>query len=152
MKTLAPIKLPPAARRIIKDVTRHEAEMTAAAHAGADTPIRFTLSFGEEEINFEFGARAHFRMGTADQPFELTDCSNAKRAHAATVTWLWACLCRHEADDFPEPEDLAEMIPFDRLLECTKAFIKAITDYNAARKVAKKAEAAKPAAASPAKD
>jgi len=131
------------ARNTIKSIVRHEAEIHAAAHPGADTPSRFALIFGGDEIDFEFGTRAHFRMGTADKPFGITECGDPKRAHAATVSWLWACLSREEAEQFPEPEDLAEMIPFDRMLECTKAFIKAVADYNAARKAAK-AAAAKP--------
>lgn len=140
--------MPHEVRRQIKQVLRLEADLTATVHAGTIEPARFTLVLGEE-IDFEFGPRAYFRMGTVDDPFDITDCTNPKRAHAATVSWLWACLSRQDADEFPEPEDLAEVIPFDRLLECTKAFIKAITDYNATRKAATATDTAKPKAGPP---
>lgn len=142
MNPLHKTAMPPGIRRQIKQVLRLEADLTATAHAGTIVPAPFTLLFGEE-IDFEFGPRAYFRMGTVDHPFDITDCTNPKRAHAATVSWLWACLSKADAEYFEEPEDLASVIPFDRLLECTKAFIKAITEYNAARKLATAAEATK---------
>lgn len=136
-------KLPPEAKRAIKQMMRHESEINSAAAevmggfcGAADTPARFTITLGDDVLAFEFGARAHFRMGTADHPFDLTDCGNPKRAHAATVSWLWACLSREDAAVYENPEDLAEAIPLNRMLECTKALIKAIADYNASRKEA----------------
>lgn len=126
-------EIPKETRAELKKFERAIAEQSVAA-MGLDTPAPFKLTLAGVETCFEFGARAYYRMGTADRPFDLTDCSNPKRAHSATVTWLWACLSRDDAERFPEPEDLAEVLPLTCMLEVTKLFIAAITTYNATRR------------------
>jgi hypothetical protein len=129
-------------RKAIKQVNLQTAELLGAAAMvmtpGLVKPARFTLTLGEE-IDFEFGPRAFYRMGTLDRPFELADCTAPMRAYAASVAWLWACLDQQDAPNFEEPEDLARVIPLERALECTKALIAAIAEYNSSRQAGAKA-------------
>lgn len=140
-------------RRSIRAVDRQMTEMNLGAHLAlhADKPAPFQLTFGETTLQFEFGARAFFRMGIAEHPFELTDCANPKRASAATITWLWACLCKDDAESFDQAEDLAALVPIERLGECVKALGQAVAAYNANRKANMRETAGATPAKSPAK-
>lgn len=78
----------------------------------------------ERRIAFTNGAR--FRLGTAPTPFNFEDLRNSRKAYAALVTWVWACLVPEDAKDFPTPEALAEHITLERQGETLGALIKAI--------------------------
>lgn len=69
----------------------------------------------DRERTIEFTLAARWRMGQLTVPFALGDLSDRRRAHAAMIAWLWACLVETDAADFPTPESLIEHIKSDAI-------------------------------------
>jgi hypothetical protein len=139
-KSQVPANVRTAMRQFDREVAQQS--LLATSFLGpVDKPVPFTIKFEKSELDFEFGARAAFRMGTAEHPYELTDLADPKRSYSAAVTWLWACLCEDSAEAFPEPADLSAVIPINRISECAKVFVQAVKDHTAARKESEKPEA-----------
>lgn len=90
-------------------------------------PLAAKVSLDRERVII-YDRRAEYRMGTLDKPFNVHDLRRNRRAYAALVAWLWACLSERDALDFPSPEHLA---PHVGVANLDAAFIAFIETWNA---------------------
>ena len=89
-------------------------------------PSKLTL---DKERTIVYDNRAEFRMGSLDRPFELSDLRTRRKAWAALVAWVWACLSEADAPDFPSPEKVA---PFLETPEAVNAAFEALVQTHTA--------------------
>lgn len=86
----------------------------------------------DKKYTLTFDMRAHYVMGTLEQPFSIEDLSNPKRATAALLAWVWACLPdeAHSKDGghigATDPKTLAMLVPISRVPELMRAFSSAV--------------------------
>jgi hypothetical protein len=57
-----------------------------------------------------YDTRAEYRMGSLERPFVVQDFRIKKRAWAALVAWVWACLSEKDERHFPTPESVAPFL------------------------------------------
>lgn len=72
----------------------------------------FTTVMLDAPRRIRFSNRSVLRVQQLDNPLGLEEITKKKRAHAALIQWLWACLIDDDAKAFATPEDLAESLPF----------------------------------------
>lgn len=85
----------------------------------------------DKDRTIVYDNRAEFRMGSLDRPFDLRDLRNRKKAWAALVAWIWACLSEADAADFPAPERVAVYLEGEEMVSA--AFDALLQTYNAAQ-------------------
>jgi hypothetical protein len=93
---------------------------------------RASVTIGDKTYDLSYDMRAHYMMGTLDRPFALEDIANPKRATAALLAWVWACL-PDEAyatagghAGATDPKTLAKLVPLARVPELLEAFSVAV--------------------------
>lgn len=111
----------------------------------------FTAVVLDVPRRIRFSNRAVLRQQQLENPLGLEEITKKKRAHAALIQWLWACLIDEDAKAFASPEDLAEVLPFplpiERRVEMQGALLQAweIANPSAEKKAASSAPSPSPA-------
>lgn len=95
------------------------------------TPKPVTLKIDEERtLTLVYNNRAEFRMGSLDRPFTVQDLRVKKKAWAALVAWVWACLSEKDAQEFSSPEQVAPLLEEDKIIG--EAFARFLETFNGA--------------------
>lgn len=83
----------------------------------------------DKERTLIYNNRAEYRMGTLERPFAVQDLRVKRRAWAALVAWVWACLSERDALDLTTPEAVALLL--DKPETINDALGKFLDTYNA---------------------
>lgn len=84
------------------------------------------VQIGDKAYPIRYSNRAAYRIGIQDKPTSLSDLRNKKRATAALIQWVWACLIDEGAAAFETPEDLAAAVSDGQLPDLFEALSQAI--------------------------
>ncbi len=88
----------------------------------------FTTVMLDKPRRIRYSNRALCRHQTLEKPLSLAELGKPKHNFAALCQWLWAC--QIEDDALATPEDVAEVIDRERILDILQTLVDAITADN----------------------